>query len=115
MFFAYTVVFKLNRELPERELDTFVQDLWSFKRIARVLGTIFNGKMTNYLFNVYNETDFNTVNDKFSGRVRIYFETDAPVNDDIADMNVIANKFDAEIIHVSCKFKMEDTQNESIS
>lgn len=115
MIFAYTIIFKLDRELPESELDAFVQDLWSFKRIARVAGSIFNDKMKNHIFNIYNETDFNFVNEKFSGQIRMYFEATSPVYSDVADMNVIAKKFDADVAHISCKFKVENAENESIS
>lgn len=109
MIFGYTVIFNFNRELLEDELDSFIKDLWSFKTLARQSGSIF-GKLPNYIFAVYNETLFNTLNDKFSGNVRLYFETEKPVVEDINDISIVAQKFDAEIIHFSCKLKVGDSR-----
>lgn len=104
MLFAYTVVFELNRELPETELDALVTDLLSFRGIARDNGKI-NG-FDDKLFNVYNNTRFNRMNEKFGGKLRVYFECESPADEDVANMCMLAQKVDAVPVHLSCKFKV---------
>ncbi len=100
---AYTVVANLDRELPESELDELVKDLHSFKQYARVNGKL--GGVANRMINVYDETTYNHVNDKFGGKVRVYLETDDR-NAPIEDMVDIFRKYDATVTHFSAKWSV---------
>lgn len=105
MIYSFNIGAQLMRELPENELDNLVKDLWSFKTVARTSGKLFD--KPNYIFNVYDETDFNDATDKFIGVIRVYFETNTrDVVQTIDQIATILAKYDAEIVQLIRKFKV---------
>lgn len=98
MVYGFVISIALRRDLPESELHQFCGDLWSFKKHARMSGKLRG--MANYIFNLYDETEFNEANERFIGGLRIYAEcngrNDLPV-DDIAS---ICSHYDAEIVQL---------------
>lgn len=99
---AYTIVAELS-SVTEAELDELVQDLYSFKKYARLNGTIKG--MENRMLNVYDETDFNHIDKTFSGKVRVYMESDEPSRF-IDDMVDIIRHHECDIVHYSVKWRV---------
>lgn len=99
---AYTVVVALNG-ISEKELDELVQDLYSFKKYARVNGTIKG--IENRVINVYDETTFNQVDNTFIGHVRVYMESDEPPTF-IDDMVALVRHHGCDIIQYSVKWRV---------
>lgn len=95
MYYGTIITARLTRELPEVELDSFVADLNSFKNRARVCGKLRG--MPNYIFNIYDETEFNEATDKFGGSLRIYVETETRDNPLIDDIKLICDHYQAVI------------------
>lgn len=95
MYYGTIITVALTRELPEVELDTFVADLNSFRKRARACGKLRG--MPNYIFNIYDETDFNEATDKFSGNLRLYFETEERDNQLVDDIRLICDHYQAVI------------------
>ena len=95
MYYGTIITATLTRELPENELDSFVADLNSFKNRARVCGKLRG--MPNYIFNIYDETDFNEATNKFGGNLRIYVETETRDNPLIDDLKLICDQYQAVI------------------
>lgn len=95
MYYGMIITARLMKELPESELDSFVADLNSFKKHARVCGKLRG--MPNYIFNIYDETDFNEASNKFCGNLRLYIETETRDNDLIEDVRLICDHYEAVI------------------
>ena len=95
MHYGMIITATLTRELEESELDSFVGDINAFRKRARVCGKLRG--MPNYIFNVYDETDFNEVSSKFGGSLRIYVETENRDNDLIEDIRFICDHYNAVI------------------
>lgn len=102
MVHAYTIRGELRRELPEKELDDLVQDLFPFAQRAHVRGKIF-GK-PNYVFNIINETVFNKVSEKFAGGIKVYIELDKHDPDIIDDICALMDYHEVEVMEVSRKW-----------
>lgn len=105
MIFSFNIAASMTRELSEQELDELVKDLWSFKTVARMNGKLLN--KPNYIFNVYDETEFNEVTEKFSGDVRVYFECNTcNVSDTIEQIATIFSKHECAVFQIVKKFKV---------
>lgn len=95
MFYGMIITAALTRELPEVELDSFVADLNSFKKRARVCGKLRGNP--NHIFNIYDETEFNEASNKFGGSLRVYVETETRDNELIEDIRLICDHYQAVI------------------
>lgn len=104
MFYGYTVSATLTRQLPEAELDALIKDVYSFKTRCRQSGKLF-GK-PNYIINVFDETKFDEVTDKFEGALTIYLET-ASIDDNlITDLVTILSKYELALMGLTRKLKV---------
>lgn len=104
MFYSVLISAEITRELPEEELDTLAADLWSLKENCRVVGKVLG--RPNYIFNIYNETDFNEVSNKFCGRLSIYAETDTRDGFPVDTACAIFGKYECKITSVVRKLKL---------
>lgn len=95
MYYGTIITATLTRELPEFELDNFIEDLNSFKRRARVCGKLRG--MPNHIFHIYDETDYNEATEKFSGALRIYIETELRDKELVDDIKPICDHYEAVI------------------
>ena len=95
MYYGTIMTAALTRELPEVELDSFVNDLNAFKKRARVCGKLRG--MPNYIFNIYDETNFNEATDKFGGNLRVYIETETRDDKIVEDIKLICDHYEAVI------------------
>lgn len=95
MHYGIIIGIQFTRELREDELTTFIGDLNSFKKHARVSGKIRG--MDNYIFNLYDETEYNEASDKFSGGLRIYVETESREDMPVDDIKLVCDHYEAAI------------------
>ncbi len=95
MYYGTIITATLTREMPESELDNFIEDLNSFKKRARTAGKLRG--MPNYIFHIYDETDFNEANEKFIGSLRIYVETELRDKELVDDIRLICDHYQAVI------------------
>lgn len=98
MFYGVVIGIHLNRDLPEEELRGLIQDLWSFKKHCRQSGKLRG--MPNYIFNLYDETEFNEANDRFTGGLKIYAECDGRNDLPVEDIGNICEHYDAVIVQL---------------
>lgn len=102
MHYGTIITAQLTREMPEIELDDFITDLNSFKTRCRTSGKLRG--MPNYVFNIYDETDFNETSEKFMGSLRIYFETEERDNALVDDIKLICDRYQAVITQLVRKW-----------
>lgn len=95
MHYGLTIGIIFTREMEEREVDALVKDLNSFKKDARKAGKIRG--MDNYIFHVYDETEYNEVSEKFGGGLRIYAETDSRDTFPVDDVKLICDRHEVVI------------------
>lgn len=98
MFYGVVIGIHLNRELSEDELRDMIQNLWSFKKHCRQSGKLRG--MPNFIFNLYDETEFNEANSLFGGALRIYAECDGRTDLPVEDIGNICAHYDATIVQL---------------
>ena len=89
MYYANIVTIRLTRGLKEPELVNLIEDLNGFRTKSRVSGKLRG--MPNHIFNIYDETDYDEVNDIFIGELRLYYETEGREDIDVADVATICS------------------------
>ena len=92
MHYGLTIGINFTREMAESEVDSLVRDLNSFKKSARKAGKIRG--MDNYVFHVYDETEYNEVSEKFGGGLRIYAETESRDTFPVDDVKLICDRYE---------------------
>lgn len=102
MHFGTIINVQLTHEMPEVELDDFIEDLNAFRMRCRISGKLRG--MPNYVFNIYDETDYNEASEKFSGSLRIYFETDERDAKLIDDIKFICDRYEGAITQLVRKW-----------
>ena len=89
MVFGHSLKFKVvNR--AEEEVDAFIKDAYSFRDRCVKLGNLF-GK-PNYILNVYDNMQFDTVNEVFNGEITVYCETSDRGDEFISDLALVASR-----------------------
>lgn len=107
MTYSFNIGAELKRGLSEEELDNLIKDLWAFKVVARTSGKLFN--KPNYIFNIYDETEFNEATEKFEGIVRVYFESNTyKVGDTVDDIAALFSKYECQVVQIVRKFKVNN-------
>lgn len=104
MFYGNTLVGKLTRNLPEREIDALTKDIYSVKDRCRKLGKLF-GK-PNYVINIFDETEFDSVSETFAGGITVYFETETRDDSIAEDIGTLFSKYEVIVTSFTRKLKV---------
>ena len=89
MVFGHSLKFKVANR-TEEEVDAFIKDAYSFRDRCVKLGNLF-GK-PNYILNVYDNMQFDTVNEVFNGEITVYCETSDRGDEFISDLALVASR-----------------------